>query len=98
VMKTTLAHTGDRLDTIPAVALCGGPALYLFSYVALRLRVSRSAGRGRLVAAFACALVVPVAVAVPALVALALVPLAPPGVPVLVASTTALIGLRRRVA
>jgi predicted branched-subunit amino acid permease len=32
------------------------------------------------------------------LVALALVPLAPPGVPVLVASTMALVGLRRRVA
>jgi low temperature requirement protein LtrA len=72
-MKTTLAHVGDELDTIPAVGLCGGPALYLFAYVALRLRVSRTLGRGRLVAAIACALRVPIAVIVPALVALTLV-------------------------
>jgi low temperature requirement protein LtrA len=72
-MKTTLAHHRDELDTIPAVGLCGGPALYLFAYVALRLRVSRTLGRGRLVAAIACALLVPIAVIVPALVALTLV-------------------------
>jgi low temperature requirement protein LtrA len=72
-MKTTLAHVGDELDTIPAVALCGGPALYLLAYVALRFRVSRTFGRGRLVAAIACALLLPIAVVVPALVALALV-------------------------
>jgi low temperature requirement protein LtrA len=63
-MKTTLTHVGDELDTISALGLCGGPALYLVSYVALR---------GRLLAALACALLWPVAVAVPALVALTLV-------------------------
>ena len=72
-MKTTLAHVGDELDTIPALGLCGGPALYLFAFVALRVRVARTLGRGRLVAAVVCALLLPVAVAVPALVALALV-------------------------
>jgi low temperature requirement protein LtrA len=72
-METTLAHVGDELDTIPALGLCGGPALYLFAYVALRLRVARSFGRGRLTAAVACALLWPVAVVVPALVALGLV-------------------------
>jgi low temperature requirement protein LtrA len=72
-MKTTLAHVGDELNTIPALGLCGGPALYLFAYVALRLRVSRTLGRGRLVAAIACTLLLPVAVVVPALVALTLV-------------------------
>ena len=72
-MKTTLAHVGDELDTIPALGLCGGPALYLFAYVALRFRVSRTFGRGRLLAAVACALLWPLAIAVPALVALALV-------------------------
>jgi low temperature requirement protein LtrA len=72
-MKTTLAHVSDELDTIPAVGLCCGPALYLFAYVALRLRVSRTLGRGRLVAAVACALLFPIAVVVPALIALALV-------------------------
>jgi low temperature requirement protein LtrA len=72
-MKTTLAHVGDKLDTIPAVGLCAGPALYLFAYVALRFRVSRTLGRGRLVAAVACALLLPVALVVPALLTLALV-------------------------
>jgi low temperature requirement protein LtrA len=72
-MKETLAHVGDELDTIPALALCGGAALYLFAYVALRLRVSRSFGRGRLLAAIACGLLFPVALVVPALAALALV-------------------------
>jgi low temperature requirement protein LtrA len=72
-LKKTLAHVGDELDTIPALGLCVGPALYLFAYVALRFRVSRTFGRGRLVAAIACALLFPIAVVVPALVALALV-------------------------
>jgi low temperature requirement protein LtrA len=72
-MKTTLAHVGDELDTIPALGLCGGPALYLFAYVALRLRVSRTFGRGRLLAAVACASLLPIALVVPALVALTLV-------------------------
>jgi low temperature requirement protein LtrA len=72
-MKATLEHVGDKLDLIPAFGLCGGPALYLFAYVALRLRVTRTLGGGRSVAAVACALLLPVAVVVPALVALALV-------------------------
>jgi low temperature requirement protein LtrA len=72
-MKETLAHVGDELDTIPALALCGGPALYLFAYVALRFRVARTIGGGRLVAGVGCALLLPVTLVVPALVALALV-------------------------
>ena len=72
-MKTTLAHVGDELGTIQAVGLCGGSTLYLAAYVALRLRVSRSLGRGRFVAAVACAALLPVALVVPALAALALV-------------------------
>src|SRR5207248_11592610 len=55
-MRATLAHVGDKLATIPAFALCCGPALYLFAYVALRWRVSRTFRRGRLDAAGACAL------------------------------------------
>jgi low temperature requirement protein LtrA len=72
-MKETLAHVGDELAAVPAVALCGGPALYLFAYVGLRVRVSRSVGGGRFVAALACSALVPVATVVPAIVALALV-------------------------
>jgi low temperature requirement protein LtrA len=72
-LKVTLAHVGRELDTIPALALCGGPALYLFAYVGLRLRISRRVGRGRFAAAIACAALTPIAVAVAALVALCLV-------------------------
>jgi low temperature requirement protein LtrA len=72
-VKSALKHLGDELGTIEAVALCGGSALYLFAYVALRFRVARSVRGGRLVAAIACVLLIPVATEVPALVALALV-------------------------
>jgi low temperature requirement protein LtrA len=71
-MKTTLAHVGDELDTIPALGLCFGSAVYLLAYVALRLRMSRSLSRGRSLAALVLALLLPVAIAVPALVALSL--------------------------
>ena len=72
-MKTTLADVDGELATIPALGLCGGPACYLFAFVALRARVSRTLRGGRLIAAIACALLWPVAVVVPALVALTLV-------------------------
>jgi low temperature requirement protein LtrA len=72
-MKVTLVHVGRELGTIPAFAICAGPALYLLAFVALRLRVARSLARGRTVAAVACAAVFPIALAVPALVALALI-------------------------
>jgi low temperature requirement protein LtrA len=72
-MKETLAHVHGELDTVPALGLCIGPALYLFAYVALRVRVARTLGGGRLTAAIACALLWPVALVVPALVALTLV-------------------------
>ncbi|HEU0248909.1 MAG TPA: low temperature requirement protein A [Gaiellaceae bacterium] len=72
-MRTTLADVDSELATIPALGLCFGPAMYLFAFVALRVRVSRTLRGGRLVAAIACALLWPVAVVVPALVALALV-------------------------
>jgi len=72
-MKATLADVGAELDTIPAFGLCWGPALYLLAYVATRVRISRTPGRGRLIAAIACAALWPVATVVPALVALTLV-------------------------
>jgi low temperature requirement protein LtrA len=70
-MKSTLAHVGDDLGAVEAFALCGGPSVYLFAYVALRFRVSRTFGSGRLAAAVACAALIPVATVVPALLALA---------------------------
>jgi low temperature requirement protein LtrA len=72
-MKSTLARVDKELGTIPALGLCVGPALYLLSFVAIRVRVSHTLGRGRPIAAIACALLFPVALVVPALVALTLV-------------------------
>jgi low temperature requirement protein LtrA len=72
-LKVALAHVSAELDTIPALCLCGGPALYLFAYVGVRFRISRVLRGGRLIAGVACALLFPVALLVPALAALALV-------------------------
>jgi len=73
--KTALTDVHAELGTVPAFALCVGPALYLAAYVALRVRISHSLSGGRLVAAIACAALWPVALAVPALLALALITL-----------------------
>ena len=72
-MTKALAHVGDELDTITAVALCGGSALFLSAFVAVRLRVAGSLSRGRSVATCGFLVALPLSTAVPALVALALV-------------------------
>jgi low temperature requirement protein LtrA len=74
-MKTIVGHVGDELDWVAAFALCGGCALYLVTYSAIRIRVERRrrVSRGRLVAAIVLLLLLPVATTVPALAALALV-------------------------
>jgi low temperature requirement protein LtrA len=74
-MKEIVAHVGDELDSVAAFALCGGSALYLLTYSAIRIRVERRwrVSRGRLVAALLLLLLLPVATMVPALAALALV-------------------------
>jgi low temperature requirement protein LtrA len=71
--KVTLAHPGDELGTVEALCLCGGSALFLAAFPAIRLRIAGTIGRGRSTAALACAALVPVATAVPAVAALALV-------------------------
>ena len=70
-IKQTLAHVGDPLGTIPAVALCGGVALYLLGHNAFRLRDAGSVSVPRLVVTLLCLALVPLAVSVPALVTLA---------------------------
>jgi low temperature requirement protein LtrA len=75
-MKKALGHVGDELGTIAALGLCGGSALYLLAYVAIGLRVARRLPRGRIVTAVVFALLFPVALVVPALVALTLVAVA----------------------
>jgi low temperature requirement protein LtrA len=74
-MKEIVGHVGDELDSVAAFALCGGSALYLLTYSAIRIRVERRwrVSRGRLVAALLLLLLLPVATMVPALAALALV-------------------------
>jgi low temperature requirement protein LtrA len=74
-MKTIVGHVGDELDFAVAFALCGGSALYLLTYSAIRIRIERRfrVSRGRFVAAVALLLVLPLATAIPALAALALV-------------------------
>jgi low temperature requirement protein LtrA len=72
-MRATLVHIGSVLNTVRAFGLTCGPALYLFAFVGLRFRVSRSLGRGRLAAAVICASLLPVARVVPGLAAVALV-------------------------
>jgi low temperature requirement protein LtrA len=40
-MKTIVGHTQEQLDWVTAFALCGGSALYLLTYSAIRTRVER---------------------------------------------------------
>jgi low temperature requirement protein LtrA len=74
-MKTIVGAVGEALDSVAAFALCGGSALYLLTYSAIRIRIERRVilSRGRFVAALVFVLLLPVATMVPALVALALV-------------------------
>jgi low temperature requirement protein LtrA len=72
-METTLHEFDGVLDLVPAVGLCGGLALYLAAHTATRLRIGGGLGRGRPTATVLLLALIPVAVRVPALVALALV-------------------------
>ena len=72
-MRTMLGHVGSDLRLVPAIALCCGSATYLGAFVGLRWRVSRTLGRGRPIAAAACALLTPVPMYGSALLGLALV-------------------------
>ena len=72
-LKTTIGHVGEALDTVPAVALCGGAALYLLGHIAFLFRTTARVFRRRTVGAVALLALTPAAVAIPALAALALV-------------------------
>jgi low temperature requirement protein LtrA len=72
-VKKTIAHVGDPLHTVPAVALCGGVAVYLLALVAVRLRNMRTWSVRRVVCAGILLALIPVAVSVPALLTLGLV-------------------------
>ncbi len=72
-LKKVLGHVGDPLETVPAVALCGGVALYLLSHDTMRYRSVRSVNPRRLLAAAAAAALIPAATRVDGVVSLALV-------------------------
>ena len=72
-VKKTIAHVGDPLHTVPAVALCGGVALYLLAHVAFRLRNMHTWSVRRVVCAGILIALIPAALSLPALLTLALV-------------------------
>jgi low temperature requirement protein LtrA len=83
-LKKTIEQFGEPLATIPAVALCGGLALYFFTHVALRIRlvsfIRRTTtarpgwiGPGRLITGIAMLAILPAALELSALTALGLV-------------------------
>ena len=72
-VKKTMAHVGDPLETVPAVALCGGVALYLIAHILFRLRNVGSLNRQRLVVSVVLLALIPAAVELPALATLAIV-------------------------
>ncbi len=72
-LKTTVGHVGDELDTVPAVGLCGGAALYLLGHIAFLFRTTGRVFRRRSIGAVVLIALIPAAVSIPALAALALV-------------------------
>jgi low temperature requirement protein LtrA len=72
-VEEVLAHVGESLAPEAAAALCGGVALYLLAHVAFKLRATGSHSNQRLWAALVLLACVPVATALSAVAALALV-------------------------
>lgn len=69
----TIGAVDEPLKLVPAAALCGGIALYLLGHVAIRLRSVRTLNRQRLLAAILALGLIPLALEVDALAALAMV-------------------------
>ena len=72
-LETTLHHLDEALDNVPAVALCGGAALYLLAEITFLVRTMGRIFRRRTAAAVVLLAFIPVATVIPALAALALV-------------------------
>jgi low temperature requirement protein LtrA len=74
-MKDVIGHVDEELGSVEAFALCGGGALFLLTFSAMRIRLQRrfALSRGRFVAAVVLVLVFPLAIVIPALAALAVV-------------------------
>ena len=71
-VKKTLGDVGEPLKLVPAVALCGGVALYLLAHILFRLRNVGSLNRQRLVVCVCLFLLIPLGVELAALVTLTL--------------------------
>jgi len=71
-VKKAIGHVGAPLETIPAVALFGGVALYYAGHLGFRLRNVRTLNRPRLVALVTCLCLIPLSSEIDAIVALAL--------------------------
>jgi low temperature requirement protein LtrA len=69
-LETTLHDFGHELDVVPAVALCGGVALYLLGHVAFLFRTTRYVFRRRTIGAALLLALIPLALTVPALATL----------------------------
>jgi low temperature requirement protein LtrA len=69
-VKKVVGDVHSPLETVPAVGLCGGVALYLAAHVAIRLRNMGTLNRHRTLAATACLAMIPVALNADALLAL----------------------------
>jgi low temperature requirement protein LtrA len=72
-VKKTLEYVGEPVGAVPAVALCGGVALYLLGHNAFRLRDVGDVSVARLFAAGASLALAPLALLAPALLTLAAV-------------------------
>ena len=70
-LKKTLGDVDHHLKEIPAVALCGGVALYFTGHIAFRRRNVHTWSPRRIVTVFACLALIPLALEAPAIVALA---------------------------
>jgi low temperature requirement protein LtrA len=72
-VKKTLGDVGEPLELVPAVALCGGVAMYLVAHVLFRLRNVHTFNRHRTIVSALLLALIPAAVELPALVTLAVV-------------------------
>ena len=72
-LRETLAHVSEPLDPVPAVALCGGTALYLAGHIGFRLRTLGTFSSHRALATLALLALIPLALGADSLVALAAV-------------------------
>ena len=71
-IKKTIGDVDEPLKAMPAVALCGGIALYYAGHLGVRLRNMGTINRQRLVAALLALALIPLALEVDALITLAI--------------------------